>query len=57
MAIQVLDDLSDNEKNLQMLDVSTLDELIGKPDMVRQFDSEKIERLERCWSKSSSFKF
>ena len=51
MAIQILDDLSDNEKTLQMLDVSTLDELINKPDMVRQFDSEKVERLERCWSK------
>ena len=51
MAIQVLDDLSDNEKNLQMLDVPTLDDLINQPDKVREFDTEKVERLERAFSK------
>ena len=51
MAIQVIDDLSDNEKNLQMLDLPTVNDLINQPDRVREFDTEKIERLERAFRK------
>ena len=55
MAIQMIDDLSDNEKNLQMLDLPTVEDLINQPDKVREFDTEKIERIERAFSKSKNF--
>ena len=51
MAIQVMDDVSDQEKNIQMLDLENVEDLVNQPDKVRDFDTEKVERLERAWSK------
>ena len=51
MAIQMIDDLSANEKNLQMLELPTVEDLINQPDKVREFDTEKVERIERAFSK------
>ena len=51
MAIQILDDLSDNEKNVQMMNLNSVEELVNQPDRVRDFDTEKIERIEKNFRK------
>ena len=52
LTFQLLDDISDNEKNVQLNGVETANELWNLPDKVREWDSEKLERMERAWSKS-----
>ena len=51
MAIQILDDLSSNEKNVQMLNLNSVNDLVNQPDKVREFDTEKIERTEKLFRK------
>ena len=49
--LQVLDDLSEIEKNLQMNSVHDPRDLVNKEDKVRDWDTEKMERLERAFRK------
>ena len=51
MTFQILDDLSDVEKNLQMHNVNDPRDLVDRADMVREWDTEKSERLEKSFSK------
>ena len=45
MVVAIFDDLSENEKNLQMYGINTVDELIMRPSRVKEFDTDKAERL------------
>ena len=47
----MLDDVSDNEKNVQMNNVSSVEELWDTTDRTHEWDSEKSERFERAWRK------
>ena len=52
ITLQLLDDVSNNEKNMQMHNLNDPRDLVDKEDKVRDWDSEKNERFERSWSKS-----
>ena len=51
VAVAVIDDLSDLEKNAQMYNLKEQNLLVGKDDRVKEFDTEKMERFEKAWSK------
>ena len=51
IAVQILDDISDNEKNLQMYNISNVNDLKDKDCRAREFDTDKIERVENAWCK------
>ena len=51
MVIQILDDLSDIDKNVWMNGVNNPEDLYDKPDRVQEFDTEKVENAEKAWGK------
>lgn len=51
ITLQVLDDVSDTEKNMQMHNVQNPRDLVDLEDRVRQWDTEKAEKLERAFRK------
>ena len=51
IAVAVLDDISNMEKNLQMHQITDRNALFDKEDKVKEFDTFKIERVEMAWSK------
>lgn len=55
MTLQVLDDLSDTEKNMQVHNVQNPRDLVDLDDKVRQWDTDKAERIERAFRKFFRF--
>ena len=51
VTLQVLDDLSDTEKNMQAHNVHNPRDLVSLDDKVRQWDTDKAERIERAFRK------
>ena len=51
MTFQILDDITNQEKNMQMHNLNDPRDLVDKPDMVREWDTEKSERMEKAFRK------
>ena len=52
MVIALSDDISDNEKNMQMYNLNDPRDLLSRPSRVVDFDTEKAERLIKSLGKS-----
>ena len=51
LTLQLCDDISDNEKNMQIHGVDSADQLWNKINEVRTFETQKSERFEKAWRK------
>ena len=51
MIIGIFDDLSENEMNLQMYNLDDVRELMTRPCRVKEFQTEKAEKLVKAFGK------
>ena len=56
MIIGIFDDLSENEMNLQMYNLNDVRDLMTRPCRVREFQTEKADKLVKAFGKTFSKK-